>query len=140
MLGVGRKRAAAVGCSVHLPFADGALDGVLRFGNLNRFGDEGMSEARRATWLGRRMVGTKTLYRFRTPFRLLPGGRIENVELPWVWREVFWLLRFEVAGGAGPPDEGEVLRQKLEAPQRGSGSPASSAGLELAPGVTVCAP
>ncbi|MEW6216921.1 MAG: methyltransferase domain-containing protein, partial [Candidatus Bipolaricaulota bacterium] len=144
MLGVARKRAAAVGCpvhlvrgdAVHLPFADGAFDAVLHFGGVNLFGDraralaemvrvakpgatlvvgdEGMSEARRAAWLGRRLVKMNSLYRFRPPFHLLPWEGIENVQLHWVWREVFWLLRFQVAGGSGPPDEGEALRQRLE--------------------------
>jgi hypothetical protein len=73
-----------------------------------------LSEARRASWIGRRLVKMKSLYRFRPPFHLLPWDRIENVQLHWVWREVFWLLRFQAAGGSGPPDEGEVLRQRLE--------------------------
>lgn len=144
MLGVARKRATAVGCpvhlvrgdAVHLPFADGVFDGVLHFGGVNLFGDraralaemvrvakpgatlvvgdEGMSEARRAGWLGRRLVKMNSLYRFRPPFHLLPWEGIENVQLHWMWREVFWLLRFQVAGGSGPPDEGEALRQRLE--------------------------
>jgi len=144
MLGVARTRAAAVGCpvhlvrgdAVHLPFADGVFDGVLHFGGVNLFGDraralaemvrvakpgatlvvgdEGMSEARRAGWLGRRLVKMNSLYLFRPPLHLLPWGEIENVQLHWAWREVFWLLRFRRAGGAGPPDEGEVLRERLE--------------------------
>ncbi len=149
MLAVARKRAATVGCpvhlvrgdAVHLPFADGAFDAVLHFGGVNLFGDraralaemvrvakpgatlvvgdEGMSEARRASWLGRRLVKMNSLYRFRPPFHLLPWEGIENVQLHWVWREVFWLLRFQATGGSGPSDEGEALRRRLEARSAG---------------------
>jgi ubiquinone/menaquinone biosynthesis C-methylase UbiE len=149
MLGVARKWAAALSCpvhlmrgdAVHLPFADGAFDAVLHFGGVNLFGDraraleemvrvakpgatlvvgdEGMSEARRASWLGRQLVKMNNLYRFRPPFHLLPWDRIENVQLHWVWREVFWLLRFQRSGGSGSPDEGEALRQRLEARSAG---------------------
>ncbi len=150
MLRVARRRARALPCPVYLvrgdalrlPFADGAFDAVLHFGGVNLFGDralalaemvrvakpgatlvvgdEGMSEARRAGWLGRRLVKMNSLYRFRPPFHLLPWDRIENVQLHWAWREVFWLLRFWKAGGTTPPDEGEVLRQKLEARSAGA--------------------
>jgi len=143
MLGVEQKRAALLVCpahlvrgdAVHLPFADGAFDAVLHFGGLNLFGDraqalaemvrvvkpgamlvvgdEGMSEARRGSWLGRRLVKMNSLYRFRPPFHLLPWDRIENVQLHWAWRQVFWLLRFQAAGGSGQPDEGEALRERL---------------------------
>ncbi len=82
-------------------------------------GDEGMSEARRASWLGRRLVKMNSLYRFRPLFHLLPWDRIENVQLHWVWREVFWLLRFQATGGSGLLDEGEALRRRLEAHSAG---------------------
>lgn len=149
MLGTARKRASAVGCpvhlvrgnAVHLPFVDRVFDAVLHFGGVNLFGDraralaemvrvakpgatlvvgdEGMSEALRSGWLGRRLGKMNSLYRFRPPFHLLPWDRIENVQLHWVWREVFWLLRFRRSGGSGPLDEGEVLRQRLEALSNG---------------------
>ncbi len=144
MLGVARKRAAAVGCPVHLvrgdavnlPFVDEAFDAVLHFGGVNLFGDraralaemvrvakpgatlvvgdEGMSERRRGSVLGRRLLRMNSLYRFRPPFPLLPWEGIENVQLHWVWREVFWLLRFQKRGGPPQPDEGEQLRARLE--------------------------
>jgi SAM-dependent methyltransferase len=144
MLGVAQKRVSSLTCpvhlvrgdAVHLPFADGVFDAVLHFGGLNLFGDrsralaemvrvatpgatlvvgdEGLSESLRASWLGRRLIRMNSLYWFRPPFHLLPWGKIENVQLHWVWREAFWLLRFQAAGGLGPPDEGEALRGWLE--------------------------
>lgn len=160
MLGVARKRAASLSCpvhlvrgdAVHLPFADGAFDAVLHFGGLNLFGDraqalaemvrvakpgamlvvgdEGMSEALRASWLGRRLAKMNSLYRFRPPFHFLPWDRIENVQLHWAWREVFWLLRFQPQGGPPRPDEGEALRERLvgKAAAREEKAPSGTSG------------
>lgn len=143
MLGVAQKRAQGLPCPVllvrgdaaHLPFANGVFDAVLHFGGLNLFGDragalaemvrvakpgatlvvgdEGMSERRRTSVFGRRLLRMNSLYRFRPPFHLLPWDRIENVQLHWVWREVFWLLRFQAQGGPSGPDDGEALRERL---------------------------
>lgn len=144
MLGAAQKRARALPCPVHLvrgdavylPFADGVFDAVLHFGGLNLFGDraralaemvrvakpgarlvvgdEGMSERRRRSLFGRRLVRMNSLYRFRPPLHLLPWDGVENVQLHWAWREVFWLLRFQKRGGLPQPDEGEQLRARLE--------------------------
>ncbi len=108
MLGVARKRAAAVGCPVHLvrggavslPFVDEAFDAVLHFGGVNLFGDraralaemvrvakpgatlvvgdEGMLGRRRASSYGR---GLRTAQ--RRPSR---GDSLGSLRSPWAPR------------------------------------------------------
>lgn len=104
------------GDACHLPFADDTFDAVFHFGGLNTFGDmgaalremvrvakpgapivagdEGMSEARRRTWLGRRLGRMNQLNLCRPPFAEVPWDQVEAFELHWAWRELFYVMRF----------------------------------------------
>lgn len=123
---------------MYLPFADATFDAVLHFGGLNVFGDraqaltemgrvakpgvvvvvgdEGPSERRRRSWLGRRLLRMNNLYLFRPPLALLPWSRIEDFQLHWAWRDVFYLMRFRVAGGLPRSNPEEELRRRLFRP------------------------
>jgi len=143
MMGVAKARGARLstpvdlvrGDAVHLPFASDSFDAVLHFGGLNLFGDraqalaemvrvarpgstvvvgdEGLSEARRRTWLGRKLLSMNSLFVFRPPFDKLPWERIEGLELHWAWREAFYLLTFRVRGDTPQPSQEDILRQRI---------------------------
>lgn len=128
MMQVARRRARELASPVHfiradachLPFADDTFDAVFHFGGLNMFGDigtalremvrvakpgativvgdEGMSEARRRTWLGRHLGRMNTLNLCRPPFAEMPWDSVEGFELHWTWRELFYVMRFRKAG------------------------------------------
>lgn len=119
MIDVAQRRAQSLPSSVHfvradachLPFADDTFDAVFHFGGLNMFGDveaalremvrvakpgasivtsdEGMSEARRRTWLGRRLGRMNNLNLCRPPFAEIPWDNVEDFQLHWAWRELF---------------------------------------------------
>lgn len=57
--------------------------------------DEGMSEPRRETFLGRILAKINSLNLIRPPFRHLPWDEVEDFQLHWVWREIFYVLRFK---------------------------------------------
>lgn len=133
MIHVARRRARSLQTPIHfaradachLPFADDTFDAVFHFGGLNMFGDvgaalremvrvakpgativasdEGMSETRRRTWLGRRLGRMNTLNLCRPPFAELPWEHVEDFELHWAWRELFYVMRFRKAA----PSRGE---------------------------------
>lgn len=108
----------------HLPFADDTFDAVFHFGGLNMFGDveaalremvrvakpgasivtgdEGMSEARRRTWLGRYLGRMNNLNLCRPPFADIPWNSVEEFELHWAWRELFYVLRFRKTAADEP--------------------------------------
>ncbi len=143
MMGVAKARAARLptpvdlvrGDAVTLPFASDSFDAVLHFGGLNLFGDrtqalaemvrvarpgaivvagdEGLSEARRRTWLGRKLLSMNSLFVFRPPFDKIPWDGIEGFELHWAWREAFYLLRFRVRGETPRPSQEDKLRQRI---------------------------
>ena len=124
MMRVAQHQAEALQCPVHfvradachLPFADDTFDAVFHFGGLNTFGDvaaalremvrvakrgapivagdEGMSESRRRTWLGRLLGRMNHLNLCRPPFAEVPWDQVEAFELHWAWRELFYVLRF----------------------------------------------
>ena len=124
MMRVAQHQAEALQCPVHfvradachLPFADDTFDAVFHFGGLNTFGDvaaalremvrvakrgapivagdEGMSESRRRTWLGRLLGRMNHLNLCRRPFAEVPWDQVEAFELHWAWRELFYVLRF----------------------------------------------
>lgn len=121
--------------AVSLPFADAAFDAVFHFGGFNLFGDreralheavrvtkpggtivlgdEGLSEARRRSWLGRKLLSMNSLFAFRPPFDRLPWKGIERLELHWAWRETFYVLRFHVPGPERKPSTEDLLRQRI---------------------------
>lgn len=130
MIDVAQRRAQSLPSSVHfvradachLPFADDTFDAVFHFGGLNMFGDveaalremvrvakpgasivtsdEGMSEARRRTWLGRRLGRMNNLNLCRPPFAEIPWDNVEDFQLHWAWRELFYVMRFrKIAAG-----------------------------------------
>lgn len=131
MLKVAQKRAGKLplpvhlirGDGCHLPFADNSFDAVFHFGGINMFGDvkqgisemvrvakpgapivisdEGMSENRRRTWIGRRLGKMNTLNLCRPPFDKIPWVEVEGFELHWAWRELFYILQFRKGTGAG---------------------------------------
>ena len=98
----------------HLPFAADSFDAVFHFGGINMFGsieqalaemvrvakpgapilvgDEGMSEKRRRTWVGRRLGKLNTLNLCRPPFALVPWDNIHHFQLHWAWRELFYVF------------------------------------------------
>lgn len=104
----------ADGC--HLPFASNSFDAVFHFGGINMFGsigrgieeiirvakpgapilisDEGMSEKFRRKWLGKKLAKMNSLNLCRPPFAHLPWPDLQEFELHWVWRELFYVLRF----------------------------------------------
>lgn len=124
MMKVAQKRARGLSLPVHLiradachlPFADNSFDAVFHFGGINMFGDvsrgiaemvrvakpgapvvvsdEGMSEARRRTWLGRRLGKINSLNLCRPPFEQLRWDDVHDFEVHWAWRELFYVLRF----------------------------------------------
>ena len=131
MIDVARRRARSLPSSVyfvradacHLPFADDTFDAVFHFGGLNMFGDvgaalremvrvakpgapivagdEGMSEARRRTWLGRRLGRMNSLNLCRPPLAEMPWDDVDGFELHWAWRELFYVMRFRKAAAQG---------------------------------------
>lgn len=137
MMGVAQSRAKALPVPVHfvrgdgcyLPFADNAFDAVFHFGGVNMFsdldralgemvrvakpgatvvvGDEGMSERRRSTFLGRQAGSMNKLLLCRPPFGRVPWEEITEFQLHWVWREIFYLFRFRKAipGERGQSDD-----------------------------------
>ena len=147
MLQVAKKRASAIpvpihlaradGC--HLPFVDNSFDAVFHFGGINMFGDvrqgieemvrvakrdapiiisdEGMSEKRRKTRIGRRLGEMNTLNLCRPPFADIPWDRVHGFELHWAWRELFYVLSFRKGNHAmervGTPQE--EVRRRIEA-------------------------
>jgi len=143
MMGVAKRRAARLptpahfvrGDAVYLPFASDTFDAVFHFGGLNLFGDraralaemvrvakpgatvvagdEGLSEARRRTWLGRKLLSMNALFVFRPPFDKVPWERIEGFELHWAWREAFYLLKFRVRSETPQSSEEDMLRQRI---------------------------
>ncbi|WP_461361904.1 class I SAM-dependent methyltransferase [Candidatus Darwinibacter acetoxidans] len=100
-----------------LPFADETFDAVFHFGGINMFGDirqaikemvrvakpgapiligdEGMSEKRRGTWLGRCAAKMNSLNLCRPPFAAIPWEDVEAFRLHWAWREQFYVFRFQ---------------------------------------------
>jgi ubiquinone/menaquinone biosynthesis C-methylase UbiE len=126
--------ARADGC--HLPFVDNSFDAVFHFGGINMFGnvrqgieemvrvakpdapviisDEGMSERRRKTWIGRRLGEMNTLNLCRPPFADIPWDHVHAFELHWAWRELFYVLSFrkgnDPKASVGTPQE-EVHRR-----------------------------
>lgn len=136
MIRVAQRRARGLGTPVHfvradachLPFADATFDAVFHFGGLNMFGDvkaalremvrvakpgavivagdEGMSEARRKTWLGRRVGRMNSLNLCRPPFAAVPWDEIQGFQLHWTWRELFYVMRCCKADG--PSSEARV--------------------------------
>ncbi len=104
----------ADGC--FLPFKDDSFDAVFHFGGINMFGnirkalaemvrvakpaapiivsDEGMSEKRRQTRLGRIVGNVNSLNLCRPPFDKLPWHEIRDFRLHWAWREIFYVHRF----------------------------------------------
>lgn len=117
----------------HLPFADDTFDAVFHFGGLNMFGDvgaalremvrvakpgaaivvgdEGMSEARRRTRLGRFLGRMNNLNLCRPPFSEVPWDSIEEFELHWAWREIFYVMRFRKAAAVR---RGSVARENVD--------------------------
>lgn len=103
MMRIAQLRAKSLPTPIHfvradacyLPFADNTFDAVFHFGGLNMFGDvgtalremvrvakpgasivvsdEGMSEARRRTWLGRQLGRMNSLNLCRPPSLRFPG-------------------------------------------------------------------
>ncbi len=104
----------ADGC--YLPFKDDSFDAVFHFGGINMFGDigkgiaemvrvakpaapiivsdEGMSEKRRRSRLGRLVGNINSLNLCRPPFDKLPWQEIRDFRLYWAWREIFYVQRF----------------------------------------------
>lgn len=131
MMRVARALAASLPVAVHfiradacsLPFADDTFDAVFYFGGLNLFGDvtaalremvrvakpgativagdEGMSEPMRRKWLGRLMGRMNKLNLCRPPFGQVPWDEVEDFELHWAWRELFYVMRFRKAARNG---------------------------------------
>lgn len=144
MLGVARRRPVPVpvrfvrGDGCRLPFADDCFDAVFHFGGINTFGDvragiaemirvakpgapvlisdEGMSESRRHTFLGRTLGKMNSLNLIRPPFRHMPWEEVEDFQLHWVWRELFYVFRFRKAAGASQVTAGGIrdeLRRRM---------------------------
>ncbi len=121
--------------AVRLPFVDAAFDAVFHFGGFNLFGDrekalqeavrvtqpggtivlgdEGLSESRRRSWLGRKLLSMNSLFVFRPPFDRLPWSAIEGLELYWAWRETFYLLRFRVKSETPSVSDEDTLRARI---------------------------
>ncbi|HDS28849.1 MAG TPA: methyltransferase domain-containing protein [Candidatus Acetothermia bacterium] len=121
--------------AVRLPFADGVFDAVFHFGGFNLFGDrwkalqeavrvtrpggtivlgdEGLSESRRRSWLGRKLLSMNSLFLFRPPLDKLPWTAIEGLEMHWAWRETFYVLKFRTQGRRAVTSEEDVLRQRI---------------------------
>lgn len=131
-----------------LPFADNTFDAVFHFGGINMFGDvpralremvrvakpgapvvvgdEGLSENRRRTFLGRRAAKMNNLYLCRPPFAAVPWEDVQGFQLHWAWRELFYVFRFHKGCPAARSQEdhavsvqAEVRRRVLESPPPG---------------------
>lgn len=167
MIRVAQRRTSSLTSAVYfvrgdacsLPFADDAFDAVFHFGGLNMFGDvagalremvrvakpgapivagdEGMSERRRRTWLGRQVAKMNSLNLCRPPLAEVPWELIEGFELHWLWRELFYVMRFRKAAApdaaAGP---GVSATAGASAAPGACGAPGVSAapGVPAAPG------
>lgn len=140
MLGQARQRAAKLDLPIcliradacRLPFASDSFDAVFHFGGINMFGsieqgigemlrvakpgapilisDEGMSEKRRRTWLGRRLGKMNTLNLCRPPLELVPWTDIHSFELHWASRELFYIFVFRK--GERPAASAELTAQE----------------------------
>lgn len=124
MMSVAQKQITKITNPIHLiradacylPFAENSFDAILHFGGINMFGDrkralaemvrvakpgapilvsdEGMSEARRKSWIGRRAAALNSLNLCRAPFDLIPWLKITDFQLHWAWREHFYIMLF----------------------------------------------
>lgn len=142
MLKVAEKRPRSLATPIHLfradgcflPFADNSFDAVFHFGGINMFGDvkrsigemvrvakpgapvligdEGMSESRRNTWIGRRLGKMNSLNLCRPPFATLPWVEIKEFRLYWAWREIFYVLVFR-RGAAAPATQNASIREEI---------------------------
>ena len=128
-MGVARQRRIRTpvrlirGDGCRFPFADNSFDAVFHFGGINTFGDvhkgiaeivrvakpgapvlisdEGMSLPRRSTFLGRTLAKVNSLDSIRPPLRHVPWAQVEDFQIHWVWREIFYVFRFRESHGCG---------------------------------------
>jgi len=129
MLAVAREKlgkkeieaAFSLGNAGHLPYKDSTFNAVLHFGGINTFGekeralaeivrvakpgamivigDEGLAPGKENTRFGRWLLKKNTLFANKPPMELLPQG-IAEPDLRWVWRGLFYVIRFRRAHGA----------------------------------------
>jgi ubiquinone/menaquinone biosynthesis C-methylase UbiE len=103
------------GEAAHLPFADGAFDGVLHFGGINEFGDkkkaieemmrvakrgakivisdEGLRPDKRGSLRNRLLLRLNRLYAHEPPMELMPP-QAEDVHLTWYRGDGCYLIDF----------------------------------------------
>ena len=108
----------ALGNGAYLPYKDDTFDAVLHFGGINTFGkkeraiaemvrvakpgakivigDEGLAPGKEKTWFGRRLLKMNALYANKPPVDALPAN-IEDFNLRWIWRGLFYVMEFRKA-------------------------------------------
>lgn len=105
----------ALGNAAHLPYRDNIFDAVLHFGGINTFGekgraiaemvrvakpgakivigDEGFAPGKEKTRFGHWLLKQNTLFANKPPLELIPPV-VEDLQLRWIWRGLFYLIDF----------------------------------------------